>query len=179
MATREVLDKLVDSEYQLLPGMYTTWGARWLAGWLARSVGRSVDCYRDFSNALSRLSLCSPRPSSPTPGGRFPRCVAATRDRLLRHPRPVLGVASAERVRRASLLRAAAALVQARQAPFPVPSRRVRLSRPSRDAVCVLLRHSGRQHEGGLGVRHDPKLHGRGHRQRDRGGEERVHFHHE
>jgi hypothetical protein len=49
MATREVLDKLVDSEYQLLPGMYTTWGARWLAGWLARSVARSL------GRLLSRL----------------------------------------------------------------------------------------------------------------------------
>jgi hypothetical protein len=49
MATREVLDKLVDSEYQLLPGMYTTWGARWLARSLARSVGRSV------GRLLSRL----------------------------------------------------------------------------------------------------------------------------
>jgi hypothetical protein len=49
MATREVLDKLVDSEYQLLPGMYTTWGARWLAGWLGRSLGRSV------GRLLSRL----------------------------------------------------------------------------------------------------------------------------
>ncbi len=49
MATREVLDKLVDSEYQLLPGMYTTWGARWLARSLARSLGRSV------GRLLSRL----------------------------------------------------------------------------------------------------------------------------
>jgi len=49
MATREVLDKLVDSEYQLLPGMYTTWGARWLARSLTRSLGRSV------GRLLSRL----------------------------------------------------------------------------------------------------------------------------
>jgi hypothetical protein len=48
MATREVLDKLVDSEYQLLPGMYTTWGCP-LAGWLARSVARSL------GRLLSRL----------------------------------------------------------------------------------------------------------------------------
>jgi hypothetical protein len=53
MATREVLDKLVDSEYQLLPGMYTTWGARWLAGWLGRSLARSVG--RSVGRLLSRL----------------------------------------------------------------------------------------------------------------------------
>lgn len=55
MATREVLDKLVDSEYQLLPGMYTTWGARWLAGSVARSVGRLLS--RLLERTVSALTL--------------------------------------------------------------------------------------------------------------------------
>ena len=55
MATREVLDKLVDSEYQLLPGMYTTWGARWLARWLAGSLGRLLS--RLVERTVSALTL--------------------------------------------------------------------------------------------------------------------------
>lgn len=73
MATREVLDKLVDSEYQLLPGMYTTWGARWLARSLARSVARSLG--RLLSRLLERtVSALTLFPSSlqPDSGRPFP-----------------------------------------------------------------------------------------------------------
>lgn len=69
MATREVLDKLVDSEYQLLPGMYTTWGARWLAGWLGRSVGRLLS--RLLERTVSALTLF-PSSLQPDSGRPFP-----------------------------------------------------------------------------------------------------------